>query len=140
LADIETGAAARGIAGAEQARMLDLLSPLLGAFEGSPGSAIANEHGTEGLGLIFGAAMQAGIGGTVAGKLMDPTSSGQIKIPIGGQEFTVNEQWYAGKVLEMMAEASVPTRTVTLPDGETITLPVSSFAELQRSAEVAALG
>jgi len=140
LADIETGAAARGIAGAEQARLLDLLGPLLGAFEGSPGSAIANEYGTEGLGLIFGAAMQAGIGGTVAGKLMDPTSSGQIKIPIGGQEFTVNEQWYAGKVLEMMTEASVPTRTVTLPDGETITLPVTSFAELQRSAEVAALG
>ena len=140
LADIETGAAARGIAGAEQARMLDLLGPLLGAFEGSPGSAIANKHGTEGLGLIFGAAMQAGIGGTVAGKLMDPTSSGQIKIPIGGQEFTVDEQWYAGKILEMMAEASVPTRTVPLPDGETITLPVSSFAELQRSAEVAALG
>ena len=140
LADIETGAAARGIAGAEQARMLDLLSPLLGAFEGSPGSAIANEHGTEGLGLIFGAAMQAGIGGTIVNKLMDPTSSGQIKIPIGGQEFTVNEQWYAGKILEMMAEASVPTRTVPLPDGETITLPVSSFAELQRSAEVAALG
>ena len=140
LADIETGAAARGIAGAEQARMLDLLGPLLGAFEGSPGSAIANEHGTEGLGLIFGAAMQAGIGGTVAGKLMDPTSSGQIKIEIGGQEFTVDEQWYAGKILEMMAEASVPTRTVPLPDGETITLPVSSFAELLRSAEVAALG
>ena len=140
LADIETGAAARGIAGAEQARLLDLLGPLLGAFEGSPGSAIANEHGTEGLGLIFGAAMQAGIGGTVAGKLMDPTSSGQIKIPIGGQEFTVNEQWYAGKILEMMANPPPPTRTVPLPEGGTITLPVSSFAELQRSAEVAALG
>ncbi len=140
LADIETGAAARGIAGAEQARLLDLLGPLLGAFEGSPGSAIANEHGTEGLGLIFGAAMQAGIGGTVAGKLMDPTSSGQIKIPIGGQEFTVNEQWYAGKILEMMANPPPPTRTVPLPEGGTITLPVSSFAELQRSAEVVALG
>ena len=140
LADIETGAAARGIAGAEQARLLDLLGPLLGAFEGSPGSAIANEHGTEGLGLIFGAAMQAGIGGTVAGKLMDPTSSGQIKISIGGQEFTVNEQWYAGKILEMMANPPPPTRTVPLPEGGTITLPVSSFAELQRSAEVVALG
>ena len=140
LADIETGAAARGIAGAEQARLLDLLGPLLGAVEGSPGFDIANAYGTEGLGQIFGAAMQAGIGGTIVNKLMDPTSSGQIKIPIGGQEFTVNEQWYAGKVLEMMTDASVPTRTVTLPDGETITLPVSSFAELQRSAEVAALG
>ncbi len=140
LADIETGAAARGIAGAEQARLLDLLGPLLGAVEGSPGFDIANAYGTEGLGQIFGAAMQAGVGGTVINKLMDPTSSGQIKIPIGGQQFTVNEQWYAGKVLEMMTDASVPTRTVTLPDGETITLPVSSFAELQRSAEVAALG
>jgi len=29
---------------------------------------------------------------------------------------------------------------VQLPDGETITLPVDSFAELQRSAEVVALG
>jgi len=140
LADIETGAAARGIAGAEQARLLDLLGPLLGAVEGSPGFDIANAYGTEGLGQIFGAAMQAGVGGTVINKLMDPTSSGQIQISIGGQQFTVDEQWYAGKVLEMMTDASVPTRTVTLPDGETITLPVSSFAELQRSAEVAALG
>jgi hypothetical protein len=120
--------------------MLDLLGPLLGAFEGSPGSTIANEHGTEGLSLIFGAAMQAGIGGTVADKMMDPTSSGQIKIEIGGQEFTVNEQWYAGKILEMMTNPPPPTRTVPLPEGGTITLPVSSFAELQRSAEVAALG
>ena len=140
LADIEMGAAARGIAGAEQARMLDLLGPLLGGVQGSPGFTIANAYGTEGLSQIFGAAMQAGIGGTVVNKLMDPTSSGQIQIEIGGEKFTVNEQWYAGKILEMMAEASVPTRTVPLPDGETITLPVSSFAELQRSAEVAALG
>ena len=140
LADIEMGAAARGIAGAEQARMLDLLGPLLGGVQGSPGFTIANAYGTEGLSQIFGAAMQAGIGGTVVNKLMDPTSSGQIQIEIGGEKFTVNEQWYAGKILEMMAEASVPTRTVQLPDGETITLPVDSFAELQRSAEVAALG
>lgn len=140
LADIEMGAAARGIAGAEQARMLDLLGPLLGGVQGSPGFTIANALGTEGLSQIFGAAMQAGIGGTIVNKLMDPTSSGQIQIEIGGEKFTVNEQWYAGKILEMMAEASVPTRTVPLPDGETITLPVSSFAELQRSAEVVALG
>ena len=140
VSDLEAGAAARGIAGAEQAQMLDLLGPLLGGFPGSPGNTIANEHGTSGLGQIFGAAMQAGIGGTVINKLINPASSGKIVIPIGGRDFTVDEQWYAGKLWEMMSDASVPTRTVELRDGSTITLPVSSFAEVWDSEKVAALG
>jgi len=139
LADIEAGAAARGIAGAEQAQLLDALGPLLGGVPGSAGFDIANAYGTEGLGQIFGAASQAGVGSGAFDLLTDAGDSGKITVPIGGQELTVDQEWYAAQLLKMLEAQSAQTRTIDV-GGEQITLPVEDWADMLASQKVGALG
>ena len=71
--------------------------------------------------------------------LTDAGDSGKITVPIGGQELTVDQEWYAAQLLKMLEAQSAQTRTIDV-GGEQITLPVEDWADMLASQKVGALG